>query len=66
MRLGEAVKTKSHLGELKWFEYLYPNGYDDLLLNPHPAQVLTGVGACIVFMIVFVGGGAALFERRDV
>jgi hypothetical protein len=51
---------------VRWFEYLYPNSYDTLLLAPQAAKVATGAGALLGFVAVALVAGAALFEARDV
>jgi ABC-type transport system involved in multi-copper enzyme maturation permease subunit len=68
MRASDSVDQDLPLSDmsLKWFEYIDPNGYDDLLLNPRVSQNFVGLAACLLFWLVFVGGGAMLFERRDV
>lgn len=75
MRWGSAISADTPeakaaasnvVASIKWYEYLYPNGYDNLLLSPKPLHVAAGVGACAVYMILFVGLGAALFAKKDV
>jgi len=63
-RAGETARAV--IANIHWYEYLYPNGYDDLLLSPKPLHVAEGIGACAVYMIVFVGLAAALFAKKDV
>jgi ABC-type transport system involved in multi-copper enzyme maturation permease subunit len=58
--------ARAVVANIRWYEYLYPNGYDDLLLSPKPLHVAEGIGACAVYMIVFVGLAAALFAKKDV
>lgn len=68
-RLTEAVNsTDEHarMISVRWYEYLYPNGYDDLLLSPKPAQVAAGIGACAAYMILFVTLSSLLFAKKDV
>ena len=72
-RLSEAVQNSqdadSHVQRMihiRWYEYLYPNGYDDLLLNPKPQYVAAGIGACAAYMLLFVGLSALLFAKKDV
>lgn len=52
--------------DIRWYEYLNPNSYDDLLLSPKPLHVAEGVGACALYIIVFVGLGTVLFAKKDV
>ena len=52
--------------ELRWYEWLDPNNYDDLLTSPKLHQVATGVGLCALWVVVFVGLASLLFSRRDV
>jgi ABC-type transport system involved in multi-copper enzyme maturation permease subunit len=74
VRWGTAIQASSDnestaratVVDIRWYEYLYPNGYDDLLLSPKPLHVAEGVGACALYMIVFVGLAAALFAKKDV
>jgi ABC-type transport system involved in multi-copper enzyme maturation permease subunit len=72
MRVGDVMTSGSKsaamkaMGDIRWFEYLYPNNYDDLLLSPKPSHVAEGIGACAVYMIVFVGLSSALFAKKDV
>jgi len=75
MRWGSALSADSPesqaaassvVANIKWYEYLYPNGYDDLLLSPKPMHVAAGLGACALYMIVFVGLASALFAKKDV
>jgi ABC-type transport system involved in multi-copper enzyme maturation permease subunit len=49
-----------------WYEYLYPNSYDSLLLAPETAKVLTGTVVLLGFVVVMIVAGSVLFERRDV
>jgi ABC-type transport system involved in multi-copper enzyme maturation permease subunit len=58
---ARAIVTNVH-----WYEYLYPNGYDDLLLSAKPLQVAEGIGACAAYMLLFVGIATALFAKKDV
>jgi hypothetical protein len=51
---------------MAWYEYLYPNAYDTLLLSPELARVLTGVGILLAFIGVATAGGALLLRRRDI
>lgn len=49
-----------------WYEYLYPNAYDSMLLSPDSGKVLTAVVVLVGFVAVVIVGGSALFQRRDV
>ena len=58
--------ARSIVTNIHWYEYLYPNGYDDLLLSPRPLDFAKGTGACAVYMILFVGLATVLFAKKDV
>jgi ABC-type transport system involved in multi-copper enzyme maturation permease subunit len=64
-RVARAVGSDS-VSPVRWFEYLYPNSYDSLLLAPQAARVATGVGVLLGFVLVALVAGAALFQARDV
>lgn len=62
-KTSPAIEPKIHVA---WFTYLYPNNYDDLLLDPRLGHVAGGLGACAAFMLVFVGLATLLFAKKDV
>ncbi len=45
--------------------WLYPGGFDRLLLHPAPEKWLLGVGASALFAGLFVGAALLIFQRRD-
>jgi hypothetical protein len=51
---------------MRWFEYLYPNSYDALLLSPDASKVLAGVAALLGFVALALVAGSAMFQARDV
>jgi ABC-type transport system involved in multi-copper enzyme maturation permease subunit len=51
---------------MAWYEYLYPNAYDTLLLSPLTTRVLTAAGVLLTFVVAVAAGGSLLFQRRDV
>jgi ABC-type transport system involved in multi-copper enzyme maturation permease subunit len=63
-RLRDATAT-GVLREMSWYEYLYPNAYDTLLLSPQITRVLTALGILLAFVGLTAIGGSALFARRD-
>jgi ABC-type transport system involved in multi-copper enzyme maturation permease subunit len=52
--------------DMAWYEYLYPNTYDTLLLSPETTKVLTALGVLVGFVVLANAAGAALFQRRDI
>lgn len=52
--------------EVRWYEYLYPSGYDTMLLSPKPLEVVRGLGILLGFSGVLVGIAGFSFQRRDV
>jgi hypothetical protein len=46
--------------------WVYPNGYDRLLLSPSADQLFAGIGASALFAAVFVAATIVLFQKRDV
>jgi ABC-2 type transport system permease protein len=52
--------------DMNWYEYLYPNSYDTLLLAPEVTKVLTALGVLVGFVVLANAAGAALFQRRDI
>jgi len=63
-RLRDA-STTGIAKDLSWYEYLYPNAYDTLLLSPQTSRVTTALGILIAFVVATVIAGSALYERRD-
>ena len=61
-----AAAARATIVNIRWYEWLYPNSYDELLMSPKPLRVLEGVGACTLYMIVFVGLASMLFAKKDV
>jgi ABC-type transport system involved in multi-copper enzyme maturation permease subunit len=51
---------------MSWYEYLYPNAYDDMLLSTQPVKVLTAIAILVGFAAVLGAAGSFLFARRDV
>lgn len=51
---------------VKALQYAYPNFYDAMLVSPKLESLATGVAACIGMVVLYVGGGVAIFARRDV
>jgi ABC-type transport system involved in multi-copper enzyme maturation permease subunit len=52
--------------DMTWYEYLYPNSYNTLLLSPETTKVLTAAAVLVGFVVVANAAGAALFQRRDI
>jgi ABC-type transport system involved in multi-copper enzyme maturation permease subunit len=52
--------------DMQWYEYLYPNTYDTMLLAPETGRVLTALGILVGFIIIACAAGSFLFQRRDV
>jgi ABC-type transport system involved in multi-copper enzyme maturation permease subunit len=50
---------------MRWYEYLYPNAYQSLLLAQDGHDVLRGAAILLGFVLCAAVGGAVLFERRD-
>lgn len=50
----------------KYLAFAYPGSFDHLLLRTGIKQLLIGLGACMAFPVIFVGGGAFLFKRSEV
>ncbi|HZU82643.1 MAG TPA: ABC transporter permease [Polyangiaceae bacterium] len=48
-----------------WYEFLYPNAYDTLLMSSDPARVLGAAGILIAFVAIATGAGSLLLARRD-
>jgi ABC-type transport system involved in multi-copper enzyme maturation permease subunit len=65
VRVKDAMQTGLQK-DMSWYEYLYPNSYDTLLLAPETTKVLTALGILIGFIVLANAGGAALFQRRDI
>jgi ABC-type transport system involved in multi-copper enzyme maturation permease subunit len=53
-------------GAPPWYEYLYPNAYDSMLLSPDTGKAMTAVVVLVGFVAVVIVGGSTLFQRRDV
>lgn len=47
-------------------QYVYPNFYDAMLVNPQINKTMTGIAACLGMAALYVGGGSFLFAKRDV
>lgn len=47
-------------------QYVYPNFYDAMLVNPRFERVMTGLAACLGMAATYVGLGSFLFTKRDV
>lgn len=46
--------------------YVYPNFYEDMLVNPRLDRSMTGLACCLGMAALYVGGGSYLFTKRDV
>ena len=69
--IGFVVRAKDLLEtgvqkDMAWYEYLYPNSYDTLLISPETTRVLMALGILLGFVLVANAAGAALFQRRDI
>jgi ABC-type transport system involved in multi-copper enzyme maturation permease subunit len=49
-----------------WYEYLYPNAYDSMLLSPDAGKALTATVVLVGFVAIVMVGGSVLLQRRDV
>jgi ABC-type transport system involved in multi-copper enzyme maturation permease subunit len=52
--------------QMRWYEYLYPNAYDTLLLSSETVRVLTAVATLVGFVVLVAFAGSLLFRQRDV
>jgi hypothetical protein len=62
--VSESSETRV-LRDLRWFEYVYPNAYDSMLLSPDPVKVLQGAGILLGFVALAIAVGSVVFQRRD-
>jgi ABC-type transport system involved in multi-copper enzyme maturation permease subunit len=47
-------------------QYVYPNFYDAMLINPRLERSMTGLAACVGMAALYIGAGSFLFTKRDV
>jgi ABC-type transport system involved in multi-copper enzyme maturation permease subunit len=47
-------------------QYVYPNFYEAMLVNPRLDRAMTGLAACVGMAALYIGGGSFLFSKRDV
>lgn len=54
------------MDDYAWLSWVYPGGYDRLLLSPDPAAFAKGLGAALAFTAVFIGAAVFVTNKRDV
>ncbi len=54
------------LPPMHWYEYLYPNGYEQMLLSADAGKVFTGLAALLGFVVVAIAAGSFVFAKRDI
>ncbi len=54
------------LPAMHWYEFLYPNSFEQMLLSPDGTKVLTAVAVLLGFVVVAIAGGSFVFARRDI
>jgi ABC-type transport system involved in multi-copper enzyme maturation permease subunit len=64
-RLREGAET-GIAKDMSWYEYVYPNAYDTMLLSPETPKVLTALAVLLGFVALVTTGGSLLFARRDI
>ena len=52
--------------QMRWYEYIYPNAYESMLLSQEPNRPLLGVAILLGFVACMAAAGSFLFARRDV
>jgi ABC-type transport system involved in multi-copper enzyme maturation permease subunit len=63
-RFREGAET-GMFKEMSWYEYLYPNAYDQMLLSPELPKVLTAMAVLVGFVALVTTSGSLYFARRD-
>ncbi len=51
---------------MSWYEYVYPNAYDTMLLSPELPKVMTALAVLLGFVALVTTCGSLLFARRDI
>lgn len=72
VRAKQMIETARETGQvpvalpLRWYEYLYPNGYDQMLLSADASKVFTALAVLLGFVVVAIAGGSLVFAKRDI
>jgi ABC-type transport system involved in multi-copper enzyme maturation permease subunit len=64
-RLRQGAET-GMVKEMSWYEYVYPNAYDTMLLSPELPKVLTAIAVLLGFVALVSTCGSLLFAKRDI
>ncbi len=76
--VGVAVRTRAAIqsaqetlqppvmSPMRWYEYVYPNAHESLLLSGEPGKVATSLAILLGSIVVVTVAGSLLFARRDV
>ncbi len=52
--------------DMSWYEYIYPNAYDTLMIAQQTTRILEAAGILVGFILVVMAAGSFLFQRRDI
>jgi ABC-type transport system involved in multi-copper enzyme maturation permease subunit len=64
-RVGTMLET-GEARPMSWYEYVYPNAYDEMLLSTDPRSVITALAVLFGVSALIVAGGSFLFAKRDI
>jgi ABC-type transport system involved in multi-copper enzyme maturation permease subunit len=62
---GDGSEARA-LERMRWYEYVYPNAYDSMLLSPEAGKVFLGLAILLGFVALVTAGGALLFQSKDI
>jgi ABC-type transport system involved in multi-copper enzyme maturation permease subunit len=65
-RMKQSIESKVLDTQTRWYEYLYPNSYQGMLLAPETNKVLLATGILLGFVVLMTAAGSVLFQRRDI
>ncbi len=66
LRVKDMIESNGVLPPQPWYEYLYPNSYENMLLTPGGKSIALGLTALLGFVVVSIASGSMLIQRRDI
>ncbi len=66
LQKAHETMTAPVLPGMRWYEYLYPNSYEQMLLSADGTKVLTALAALLGFVVISIAAGSFLFAKRDI